>query len=396
MEEAGRFEIEYRQAVARNLDVLHLIGADVSLPNRRHRLSVAYITLSVEQKLFIWLENGDEEPAMMAQSSEIPYNEMVGDIVSVDAALAHSHRLLIRGDAGSGKTTFLQWIAVKAATRSFDKQLASWNNKLPFYIRLRQCIQSGLPRPEDFPRLVAPAIAGTMPEQWVHTMLNLPSLDGFQYFTQLTSLGLSGHKQISDLTPLSHLSNLTSLYLSYCEQVSDLTPLSHLSNLTRLDLYGCSQVGDLTPLSHLSNLTRLDLYGCSQVNDLTPLSHLSNLTRLDLAECSQVSDLTPLSHLSNLTRLDLYGCSQVNDLTLLSHLNNLARLDLAECSQISDLTSLSHLNNLTWLNLSYCEQVSDLTPLVGLKQLKVLFLEGLRGKVIISPEFENEVKIIFE
>ena len=48
MIDAERFEIDYRQAVARNLDVLQLIGADVSLVNRRHRLSVAYITLSAD------------------------------------------------------------------------------------------------------------------------------------------------------------------------------------------------------------------------------------------------------------------------------------------------------------------------------------------------------------
>lgn len=48
--EMNRFEIDYRGAVTRNLDVLQLIGADVSLPNRRHKLSVAYITLSVAQK----------------------------------------------------------------------------------------------------------------------------------------------------------------------------------------------------------------------------------------------------------------------------------------------------------------------------------------------------------
>ena len=46
-DEVERFEIEYRDAVARNLDVLQLIGADVSLPNRRYKLSVAYITLSL-------------------------------------------------------------------------------------------------------------------------------------------------------------------------------------------------------------------------------------------------------------------------------------------------------------------------------------------------------------
>src|SRR5439155_1564269 len=81
------------------------------------------------------------------------------EIVPADAALASSHRLLIRGLAGSGKTTLLQWIAVRAATKTFEGQLANWNDCIPFYIRLRHYSQSRLPRPEAFIDFAAPAIA---------------------------------------------------------------------------------------------------------------------------------------------------------------------------------------------------------------------------------------------
>ena len=73
-----RFEIEYRDAVARNLDVLQLIGADASLQNRRYKLSVAYITLSVMQgSLFspMLVSSGDAE------------DEPTREIVPVDIAL---------------------------------------------------------------------------------------------------------------------------------------------------------------------------------------------------------------------------------------------------------------------------------------------------------------------
>ena len=92
-------------------------------------------------------------------------------IISVDIALSYSSRLVISGLPGSGKTTLLQWIAVKSASRSFEGQLSNWNDTIPFYIRLRHCIQSELPKPEDFSSLVAPAIADTMPKGWVHTQL---------------------------------------------------------------------------------------------------------------------------------------------------------------------------------------------------------------------------------
>ncbi len=166
--EDERFEIEYRQTVARNLDVLQLIGADVSLPNRRHRLSVAYITLSVEQQLCVPI---DAQPLKLDALGKKAEDEPVRDIVSVDTALVYSDRLLIQGAAGSGKTTLLQWVAVRAATKSSKGQLDKWNDKLPFYIRLRQHVLSGFPRPEDFPGLVAPMISGTMRKGWVHDIL---------------------------------------------------------------------------------------------------------------------------------------------------------------------------------------------------------------------------------
>ena len=147
---ADRFEIDYRRAVVSNLDELNLIGVDVSPANCRHRLSVAYITLSVEVKRRAPRKN---------------------DVISVDEALSTTSRMLIRGEPGSGKTTLLRWIAVGAAGKSFEGALADWNNLIPFYIRLRECVHNGLPRPESFPGFSTPAIADTMPKGWVHQIL---------------------------------------------------------------------------------------------------------------------------------------------------------------------------------------------------------------------------------
>ncbi len=65
----------------------------------------------------------------------------------VDAALAASQstvetgrgqRMLIVGPAGSGKTTVMQYLAVRAARRAFPNELAAWNEYTPFVVRLRQ------------------------------------------------------------------------------------------------------------------------------------------------------------------------------------------------------------------------------------------------------------------
>jgi len=167
-----QFELEYRRAVIRKLDTLQLFGVDVSAASRRHRLSVAYVTLSVEQK-----SSPDTIPPVNMQEAILNSlaerkEESGKSIVPVEVALAQSPRLLVRGMAGSGKTTLLQWVAVKAASQSFEGVLAKWNKALPFYISLRYYIEEGLPGPEDFPKFVAQAIVGTMPKRWVHVALD--------------------------------------------------------------------------------------------------------------------------------------------------------------------------------------------------------------------------------
>jgi predicted NACHT family NTPase len=169
--EAARFETEYRRAVVRKLDELELFGVDVSAASRRHRLSVAYVTLSVAQPELVGTTYTNKISREVDPEAEDVDDEDNRYIVAVDAALARTTRLIVRGQAGSGKTTLLQWIAVRSAAQTFEEPLAQWNDTTPFFIRLRQCAQDGLPAPEDFPRLVAPAIAGTMPARWVHNKL---------------------------------------------------------------------------------------------------------------------------------------------------------------------------------------------------------------------------------
>ncbi len=167
----AQFELDYRRAIIRKLDSLQLFGVDVSVASRRHRLSIAYVTLSVEQK------SSPGTISQMGMQSATPSDLAEREdgtsesAVSVDVALARSHRLLILGMAGSGKTTLLQWIAVKAASQSFEGALAKWNKTLPFYISLRYYVKSELPGPEDFPKFIAQAISDTMPKGWVHSTL---------------------------------------------------------------------------------------------------------------------------------------------------------------------------------------------------------------------------------
>ncbi|MGB0386920.1 MAG: NACHT domain-containing protein [Ardenticatenaceae bacterium] len=167
---AAIFEQRYREAIVRQLDEIALFGVDLPRASRRHPLSVAYVTLSVTQTV-----SSSSHPTffsgVLADFGDFGEPRERRVTLAVDEALAGSRRWLILGAAGSGKTTLLKWMAVRSALGDFGEQLNSWNGQIPFFVRLRQFSQGEWPAPEDFPRLVAPAIAGEMPAGWVHQQL---------------------------------------------------------------------------------------------------------------------------------------------------------------------------------------------------------------------------------
>jgi hypothetical protein len=204
--DATVFEADYRKAVIRSLDEIELFGVDLSRASSRHSLSLAYITLSMQESD---ATEGIPEQLNVIESISTRRKEGVTDktkkakkgtaatageddevAMSADEALTRSRLLLIRGDAGSGKTTLLQSVAVRAAAHTFVAPLEDWNDKIPFFVRLRQCVDRDLPEPQVFPSLVAPAIAAMMPQRWVHEQLKsgraLVLIDGLDEVPSIT------------------------------------------------------------------------------------------------------------------------------------------------------------------------------------------------------------------
>ncbi|GCE06130.1 NACHT domain-containing protein [Dictyobacter aurantiacus] len=173
---AARFELDYRRAVIRKLDELELFGSGMSVTARKYSLSLAYVALSLEHDVVKPLQEYEERSHLTIPDSSRK-SRVVREVTGLLQVLAESPYLLLRGDAGSGKTTLMQWIAVQSALQCFPQELAPWNGTVPFLIRLRQHIHVGenceprWPVPEDFPGLVAPIIAGSMPQGWVHQQL---------------------------------------------------------------------------------------------------------------------------------------------------------------------------------------------------------------------------------
>lgn len=94
--DASDYEIEYRLAVQRDLDYLELFGAELRPESRRQKLSVGYVSLSLADR------RGDSTGAVSAEA-------LLGQLGRRQA------RLLIRGEAGSGKSTLFRWLAIEAA-----------------------------------------------------------------------------------------------------------------------------------------------------------------------------------------------------------------------------------------------------------------------------------------
>ncbi|MFI6626902.1 NACHT domain-containing protein [Streptomyces sp. NPDC050528] len=142
------FERRYLPYVAERHNHITIYGIDLRDSPDRWPLEVAYLSLEATATEERHLP--DEHPGA-AFTVQLPAEE---------ALLTHD-RVLLRGDAGSGKTTLVQWLAVTAA-RDGDR--------IPYVLPLRTLIRAGqLPSPAAF--LTATGCPHTPPEGWTERVL---------------------------------------------------------------------------------------------------------------------------------------------------------------------------------------------------------------------------------
>lgn len=87
---------------------------------------------------------------------------------------AQSPRLVIRGQPASGKSTLLRWVAVRTSSRHLHAEaagLASWDDAVLFYLRLRTVKDGGIPNPRERAQIHSRMLALTAPGGWVHKLL---------------------------------------------------------------------------------------------------------------------------------------------------------------------------------------------------------------------------------
>ncbi|MGW2597521.1 NACHT domain-containing protein [Streptomyces klenkii] len=158
---AAEFDERYREYVAATYGRVELFGLTLGCAEREWALSTAYISLKVA---------GGEEARWAAD----PSPHLAQAPVSAEQALASCERMLLRGPAGSGKSTLVQWLATNAARRTFAPEYFEWNCCVPFVLRLRTLTQRGgaLPGPGEFLSATGNPLAGLAPAGWAEGLLS--------------------------------------------------------------------------------------------------------------------------------------------------------------------------------------------------------------------------------
>jgi predicted MPP superfamily phosphohydrolase len=167
------YEVRYRKAVAKKLDYIGLFGIELRRrESREYSLTVAYVSLNLDLESQEDIEELDDDVTAATQTT-FP---------------AEKGRLLIRGVAGSGKTTLLRWAAIQSTVWEQPMRLPierglnegydttrldpdrDWRHQIPFIIRLRDFTDGQLPRPNQFPLLLAKELPDP-PTEWIDDIL---------------------------------------------------------------------------------------------------------------------------------------------------------------------------------------------------------------------------------
>ncbi|WP_164253731.1 NACHT domain-containing protein [Streptomyces sp. S4.7] len=150
---SAEFEDRYRTYIAETFGELSIFGLDFSRSEHAQwPLDSAYLSLELVH------DHGE------AGESGAPERGRV------ETALRDRRRVLLRGAAGSGKTTLVQWLAVNAARDSFGGQLAHLGGRVPVVLPLRTLVRgAALPTPAEF--LSAAGHPLSPPAGWMDAVL---------------------------------------------------------------------------------------------------------------------------------------------------------------------------------------------------------------------------------
>ncbi|MCX4665371.1 NACHT domain-containing protein [Streptomyces sp. NBC_01381] len=161
------FEQRYLAYVAKKHGKLTIFGIDLANSPGRWPLDAAYMSLEATGR-FILQARSPEQYALALAESGPPGPR------PADQALTTHERVLLRGEAGSGKSTLVQWLAVSTAGGpAAEDRMAYLHDRVPYVLPLRTLTRHGerLPAPADFLASVGSPLAGTQPSGWESRVL---------------------------------------------------------------------------------------------------------------------------------------------------------------------------------------------------------------------------------
>ena len=170
------FEEHYTRYIASKHSSLTIYGIDLN-ESCDWPLDTAYLSLEATRDAeheFRPLTPDEALAAFGDTSVTLSERRLPSAPQPVEQALAGHERVLLRGVAGSGKTTLVQWLAVTTARQErLTGQLAHLMGRLPFVLPLRTLTRGGarLPVADDFLRAVSCPLAGSQPPGWADRVL---------------------------------------------------------------------------------------------------------------------------------------------------------------------------------------------------------------------------------
>ncbi|MFI8963626.1 NACHT domain-containing protein [Streptomyces sp. NPDC053493] len=161
------FERRYLDHLARKHGRLTIYGIDLHHSPDEWPLDMAYLSLEAT--------GGTSGPWSTTPDPDSPDDPTVvfgTASVRADRALTRHDRILLRGLAGSGKTTLVQWLTVSAATEGRTDGMAYLHGRIPFVLPLRTLTRHGERLPAAGHFLSAAGCPLTAPDGWVDRVLS--------------------------------------------------------------------------------------------------------------------------------------------------------------------------------------------------------------------------------
>ncbi|MCX4434524.1 serine protease [Streptomyces mirabilis] len=173
----SNYEEQYAKAIRARYRRTEIFGLDELTSNDSNwDLDTAYLSLEAEI-----VEPGRSD---ISEARTVP---ATSERRVIDELLAVYPKIVVRGEAGAGKTTLVWWLASHAACGTLNGSLASLNGLIPFVIPMRNLADQEFPSPSDLARITRLPL-DEAPSGWTSRVLNAGRavllVDGLDEVTQ--------------------------------------------------------------------------------------------------------------------------------------------------------------------------------------------------------------------